>query len=294
MPVPYKKTVDIQGFIGQDRPIYGNEVLPPSPTPTISVTPSPTPVYYYYELQDCNGPGYGFIRTESTFLSGHIGKSIYTLERGCMEVFATATTETDLLTWAPPYALHADCSACATQYTPTPTPTPPITPTISLTPSITPTVSPSFDCTCLSYTLTNTGIEAQITYSYWSCYNTFVQGTLNPSEGISFCACNGTVSVSGSFDLQMLGGCNPVTPTPSITATNSPTPTPSGYPYVYEVSNCDDATEIRTFGSSTFIALGKVVRASLIDGCFEVVGPSSNPIEDYVINTYLSCGSCPR
>lgn len=43
MPVPYKKTVDIQGFIGQDRPIYGNEVLPASPTPTISLTPTNTP-----------------------------------------------------------------------------------------------------------------------------------------------------------------------------------------------------------------------------------------------------------
>lgn len=223
--IPKINTQYVNGFIGENRPIYGNQVLPPSPTPTISLTPSPTPVYYYYELQDCSGPGYGFIRTETTFLSGHIGKSLYTLERGCMEVFATATTTNDLLTWAPSYALYADCSACAFQYTPTPTPTPPVTPTISLTPSITPSVSAS-----------------------------------------------------------------PV----GLTPTPTPTPSPSGYQYIYEVVNCDDGVDVRRFASNSVIPLDKVVKGLFLPECYIVLGTTTGPYDDVVINQYTSCVSCPR
>ena len=182
----------------------------------------------------------------------------------------------------------------------TPSPTPTITPTQSKTPtptpsitaSLTPTPSATPVCVCKSYSVQNTG-ETQSIVSWLDCFYQPQEQTLDSGLGISFCACEGTLSVGRDDVITDFGSCSPVaspTPTPSHT----PTPTPSGYPYVYEVSNCDNPLEVRVFGSSSFLALGKVVRASTITGCFEVVGSSSNPVEDYVISSYTDCGSCPR
>ncbi len=88
-----------------------------------------------------------------------------------------------------------------------------------------------------------------------------------------------------------------MTPTPSIsvTPTNTPTPSATGYNYIYDTFNCDDAVDTRRFASNSVIVPGKVVRGSILSGCYEVTGESEAGIYDDVVNlTYLDCGSCPR
>ncbi len=127
--VSFRNTDFVNNPIGNDRPIYGNEFIPPP-------TPSPSPVYYYYEVQSCSGPFIGWIRSTSVL---SIGQVFYSPTEGCIEVFSTATTETDLTDYTTEYA---SCAACETAY---PTPTPSITPTQTQTPTptLTPTLTPS-------------------------------------------------------------------------------------------------------------------------------------------------------
>lgn len=103
------------------------------------------------------------------------------------------------------------------------------------TPTPTPTPSPT-PCLCEGYTITNTDGESQVTVDFLSCDRVPQQIILNPGLGQSFCACIGSVSVSGgTYDLVDTGVCNPE-PSPT------PTPTPSSTPpyctcLLYELQN---------------------------------------------------------
>jgi len=77
-------------------------------------------------------------------------------------------------------------------------------------------------CICWSYTITNTGLEGQLTVDYIDCDSQFQSFTLDPGLGSSFCACKDSVTATGSsYSLIDGGSCGP-TPTP--------TPTPSATP----------------------------------------------------------------
>ena len=226
MGIPFRNTEFDNNPIGNDRPIYGNEKLPPSPTPTISVTPSITPTISL-----------------------------------------------------------------------TPTITPSITPTISHTPTITPTntltPSPTFVCNCRSYSVSNTGTTSS-NISYTDCGYVVQNETIPGGGGISFCACENTLSVGRDDVVSDLGPCSPL-PSSTPPSSPTPTPTPSGYNYRYEVSNCDDPLDVRVFWSDDFYPIGKVVKGyNDVDLCFEIVGSSTLSPVDEVSTSYISCDSCPR
>jgi len=187
--------------------------------------------------------------------------------------------------------------------TPTPTPTSSMTPTPSITPThsqtptptITPTITPSpTNCSCLEYEVNNTSEFTQDTIGWLDCNQQSQEQTLAPGTILRICACAGSVESRGGVStITLIGSCG-LTPTP--TPTQSITPTPSQvYAYRYEVSNCDDATDVRTFWSDDFYAVGKVVKGyNDVDKCFEIVGSSTLTPTDEVANSYISCGSCPR
>ena len=118
---------------------------------------------------------------------------------------------------------------CLTEPTPTPTPTsgvwlPTPTPTPSVTASltVTPTPSPTFVCSCTSYSVVNNG-ETSGSTSYIDCNYVSQTIGLDAGQGISFCGCFNTISVTNrDMTITNLGECIP--PTPSTTPTFTPTP----------------------------------------------------------------------
>jgi hypothetical protein len=120
---------------------------------------------------------------------------------------------------------------------------------------------------------------------------------MDPFEVYTFCACEGTVVADDAVVVANLGPC--VTPTPTAspvipTPTPTPTPSPVGYEYYYLVENCDDPSDTLCLASNTFYPAGRVVKAQLIDGCFEILDFCSAPEDDVITLTYLSCEVCPR
>ena len=187
--------------------LFGNftgETSPPAPTPTPTPTPSPTPgcpTCYTYDIENPSQVSDAIV----SYTECNIGpvrvisippQSVARIDCAC---------EGSLIYEAA--LIISIVSSCSNVPTPTPTATPSPTP-----------------CACNSYTITNTGGEAQLTVDYIDCDRVAQQLILNPGLGSSFCACSGSVNPTGStYDLVDLGPCNPA-PSPT------PTPTPSATP----------------------------------------------------------------
>lgn len=172
---------------------------------------------------------------------------------------------------------------CPTYVTPTPTPSPVV-------------------CNCIEYQL-----DSEVPYStgisYTDCDGngqSFVLGAFNTTV---ICACEDSIITEGGVYVYALGACEipgptpTPTPTPSNTATIpvTPTPTPTnvGYLYYYLVENCSTPGDYRCFASNTFYPAGRVVKATIITGCYEILDFCSAPEDDVITLSYLSCEVCP-
>ena len=161
---------------------------------------------------------------------------------------------------------------------------------------VTPTPTPTSVCNCLEYRATNEA-GGIVFLSYTDCSGEFIAYPMDPFEVYTFCACEGSVVADEAVVVANLGPC--VTPTPTAspvipTPTPTPTPSPVGYEYYYLVENCDDPSDTLCLASNTFYPAGRVVKAQLIDGCFEILDFCSAPEDDVITLTYLSCEVCPR
>lgn len=83
--------------------------------------------------------------------------------------------------------------------TPTPTPTRPIsvTPTVTPTKTSTPTPTPTNKCFCTSYTVQSISPIESTTVDWIDCSGYPQTTTLLPFNGVSFCACQGSVVIFG-------------------------------------------------------------------------------------------------
>jgi len=168
--------------------------------------------------------------------------------------------------------------------------------------AVTPTPTPTPNCNCVEYQVTSERPDTS-QVSYLDCNQVVQYVTLNGSTSIVFCACEGTVTVESGVYIDEFGPCSlsptpTVTPTktPTNTPTNTPTPSRSGgvYDYYYLVRDCDDPGETRCFASNTFYPAGRVVKSTLIVGCWEILDFCSAPEDDVITLSYLSCETCPR
>jgi hypothetical protein len=83
------------------------------------------------------------------------------------------------------------------------------------------------------------------------------------------------------------------TPTPTITKTPTITPSKSGYANVYLAFDCSDPLTFRKFASNSTFVPGKVVKAQLTAGCWEIDSVSSGAWDDVITLSYNDCLSCP-
>lgn len=84
-----------------------------------------------------------------------------------------------------------------------------------------------------------------------------------------------------------------ITRTPTLTPTKTPTPSASGFNNIYEAFDCGDPLTIRKFGTNSTFVPGKVVKGFSLVGCWEIIGSTTGAYDDYVIQSYNDCGSCP-
>ncbi len=186
--------------------------------------------------------------------------------------------------------------------------------------NVTPTPTPTSGCECREYDVFSE-IGRSSVVNYIDC-NGSPQTVILPAFGVLvFCACKDTVIVRDGVYVNDLGPCTPVTntptatptrtpvtptPTPSTTRpattptmtptrTKTPTPTPSGgYRYYYLVENCDLPGDFFCFASNNIYPTGRVVRGTIIPGCFEIIDLCTAPEDDVITLAYLTCETCPR
>jgi len=60
------------------------------------------------------------------------------------------------------------------------------------------------------------------------------------------------------------------------------------------VENCDLPGDEFCFASNTFYPAGRVVRGTIIPGCFEIIDFCSAPQDDVITLSYITCETCPR
>ena len=104
---------------------------------------------------------------------------------------------------------------------------------ISITDTIPfPTVPKPTVCNCNSYTVYNNSLLGPTTVTFYDCGKNLQRNIVYPNTGISFCACNGTVTADGgSSNIINSGPCGDVpSPTPTPTKTITPTPTKTKTP----------------------------------------------------------------
>lgn len=272
-------TIQLYGlFEGSTTPIQPTPTVTPTPTSSPFLSPTPTPSSTP-PCTDCDR---------------------YTIEYTGLSEFGLATytncVSGESLNFRPlPTVIYVVCS-CITPFggdldvqnigpcneTPTPTPTP--------------------GCNCVEYE-----IESEVPYltgvSYEDCDGNNQSFSLGAFQRTVICACEGSVLTEGGVYVNELGECTLVTPTPTPTPSNTPpvpSPTPTetpgggGYAYYYLVRDCDDPGETRCFASNTFYPAGRVVKSSLIVGCWEILDFCSAPEDDVITLSYLSCEVCPR
>lgn len=272
-------TVQLFGlFEGATTPIQPT----PTPTPTPSatsgaVTPTPTPTPS--STPACSGcTSYDLLYTganASTIVAivnciTGLVQSVLIYQNVLYNVCSCSSP------FADPEVVITDLGPCS----PFPTPTP--------TPSATPP-----GCNCVEYLAENTN-------DYTSFVN-FIDCSGNPDTVIIpgfnntfFCACEGTPQPDGGVDVSELGPC--VTPTPTATPQVTPTPSPTnpGYAYYYLVEDCDDPGTQLCFASNSVFVPGKVVKGTIIVGCWEIIDFCSAPEDDVITLSYDDCESCPR
>lgn len=215
MGIPFRNTDYVNNPIGNDRPIYGNELIVPSPTPApyncincgewdiVKTDGNPLVVRYY----QCNV-------STPTILEITIEGNAGTRETICVCDFI----DNNIQIISGEGELEPQFRACIVPLTPTPTPS------VSTSIQPTPTPTPSPTCDCYSFSVVNNG-EGQATIGYTDCSFNPQSFLLDPGFGQSFCACNGSITISGERDVVITnyGACVSPTPTPSFT----PTPTQS-------------------------------------------------------------------
>ena len=227
--VPYYRTQYRNNFIGKDRPIYGNELIVPTPNPT------PTATYNCFNCGEWTITNTG---ATDMIVRYYLCSTLPTIVETTLD--GTGDNEDICVCDSFPIpgqnieiiqgegTIEEKFIACV-PVVPTPTPSPSISAT--LTP--TPTPSPTFVCSCTSYSIVNNDtITANLTYT--DCYNNIQSTTIAAGSGLSFCGCLNTISITGARNVVItnLGECVPLTPTPSPTSTPPVTPTlsPSGIP----------------------------------------------------------------
>jgi len=206
---------------------------PPAPSPTPTPTPSTTPGCAQCFSYDITNPSLEYSAV------------VYYTEcdRGPVRIITIPSNSVARIDCACQGSLIYEASlvvliidSCGGVPSPTPTPTPTPTP-----------------CVCESYTVTNTGSEAQLTVNWLDCDRVEQSIILNPLLGYGICACIGTVTASGStYTIVDDGPCGPPTPTPTPT----PSATPDCIPQViYECTNicqggecfCDNPTPTNVY-----------------------------------------------
>ena len=178
---------------------------------------------------------------------------------------------------------------------PTPTPTPSVTPTSTIG-GPTPTPSPTPYCsTCKTYDIIYTGISetGYSNVSIQNCENGGYQ-TFQAYQDLYYqvCSCVSPI-VDVDTNVTEVGPCLPPTPTPTPTPSVTPSATPNTYD-IYNAVNCDNPFDTVKVAYSGFLAIGKVVRLQLIDGCYEITSGSTGSYDDIVLSVYNSCETCPR
>lgn len=98
-----------------------------------------------------------------------------------------------------------------------------------------------------------------------------------------------------TFYLTYTNPCPTPTPTPTLTPSITPSITPSlsSYAYLYEAFDCADPLTTRKFASNSVYVPGKVVKGSVLAGCWEITGSGTGSYDDVVVSSYNDCGSCP-
>ena len=178
---------------------------------------------------------------------------------------------------------------------PTPTPTPSVTPTSTIGgPTPTPSSTP-YCSTCKTYDIIYTGIS-ETGYSNVSIVNCENGGyqTFQAYQDLYYqvCSCV-TPIVDVDTNVTEVGPCLPPTPTPTPTPSITPSATPNTYD-IYNAVNCDNPVDTVKVAYSGFLAIGKVVRLQLIDGCYEITSGATGSYDDIVLSVHNSCETCPR
>lgn len=266
-------TVQLFGvFEGSTSPIQPT----PTPTPTPSSTPVLTPSITPTQTPQCaNCDRYTI---EYTGLSEFGSATYVDCSDGTSKNFKPLPTVIYVVcSCSTPTGLDLDVQYLEPCTPPSPSPTPAA-------------------CSCIEYLIENEEPFFD-TIQWQDCYGNYQSTSLGSYQTITLCACEGTVTANYSF-ISDLGECIPATPTPTPSPTGiPPTPTPtstSGYGYYYLVQDCDDPGTQLCFASNTFYPVGRVVKGTIITGCFEILDFCSAPEDDVITLSYLSCGVCPR
>ena len=98
-------------------------------------------------------------------------------------------------------------------------------------------------CPCVSYTVSNNSLESSMII-YWNPCNdptSPIGQILSPGQGISFCACDGSITTEGGEpEIIDFGPCEEPGITPSSTPEPTPTPTPTCAPRAWLISTCSN------------------------------------------------------
>jgi hypothetical protein len=96
-------------------------------------------------------------------------------------------------------------------------------------------------CICYSYTITNMSSLASMEVYWTTCDGDPIGNILAPETGISFCACQGSVStIGGDPDIVEYGTCDIPAITPSSTPEPTSTPTPTCPPKGWSINTCSN------------------------------------------------------
>lgn len=268
-------TVQLFGvFEGSTSPIEPTPTVTPTPTSSPVTSPTPTPS----STPPCSGCDRYTI--EYTGLSEFGSATFVNCDTGSSENFKPLLTVIYVVcSCSIPTGLDLDV-----QY---------LEPCIAVTPSPTPI------CNCTEYQIESENPFSSY-FQYRDCSGVIQTDTIGAYQTLIVCACEGSIITgSGGIYFSELGPCTPITPsptpTPSVTPpVPSPSPTPGLYTYYYLVQDCDDPGTQLCFASNTFYPAGRVVKGTIITGCFEIIDYCSAPQDDVITLSYIDCDSCPR
>jgi hypothetical protein len=177
--------------------------------------PAVTPLFYYigYDCNNLDTP-YQFTSTGNTLNPS----GVYKIKKsGTTQTICVTNITSDYLQltdWTE-IGSYVSCVSCLFVPTPTPTPT-------------------QIPCVCKSFQIDNNSLIGTTYVEWYDCNRIFQATEIYPNQGISICACNGTINAYGGNPvITDLGSC---TPPPSPTP--EPTPTPSCTAKGWLISTC--------------------------------------------------------